>query len=44
MKCVSDAFSMEEDETVEELYRRLTTLGVAMKDLGDKEVNDEWVE
>jgi len=43
LKCVYDAFAMEEDDSIEELYRRLTALGVAMRDHGDKEVNDDWV-
>ena len=34
---------MNKDESYEDLYRRLTALGVALKDLGSEEVNDKWV-
>ena len=39
----SDSFVMNDDESPEELHRRLTALGLRMTDLGCKEVNDAWI-
>lgn len=38
----SEAFVMEDGETAEEMYRRLTTLCVAMKDHGADYVDEVW--
>ena len=39
----ADNFVMNEDETPEELYRRLTLLAIAMIDHGSKDTDDQWI-
>ena len=34
---------MNEDEEPRELYRRLTTLVVSLRDHGSKDTNDNWI-
>ena len=38
----ADEFSMNEGEEPRELYRRLTTLAVSLRDHGSKDTNDNW--
>ena len=39
----ADEFVMIEDEDPRELYRRVTTLVVALQDHGSKDVDDNWI-
>ena len=39
----ADEFVMNEDEDPRELYRRLTTLAVSLRDHGSKDTDDNWV-
>ena len=39
----SEGFHMFEGEDPKEMYRRLTTLSVAMTDRGCKDTNDKWI-
>ena len=39
----ADAFAMNEDEEPRELYRRLTTLAVSLRDHGSKNTDGNWI-
>ena len=39
----AEGFAMLEEENAEDLYRRLTALGVRMRDLGASYADDKWV-
>ena len=39
----ADEFAMNEDEEPRELYRRLTTLAVSLRDHGSKDTGDNWI-
>ena len=39
----ADEFAMNEDEDPRELYRRLTTLAVSLRDHGSKDTDDNWI-
>src|SRR5215216_3519255 len=39
----ADEFAMNEDEEPRELYRRLTTLVVSLRDHGSKDTDDNWI-
>ena len=39
----ADEFAMNEDEEPRELYRRLTTLAVSLRDHGSKDTDDNWI-
>jgi hypothetical protein len=39
----ADEFAMIEDEEPRELYRRLTTLAVSLRDHGSKDTDDNWI-
>ena len=39
----ADEFAMKEDEEPRELYRRLTTLAVSLRDHGSKDTDDNWI-
>jgi len=39
----ADEFAMNEDEEPRELYRRLTTLAVSLRDHGSKDMDDNWI-
>ena len=39
----ADEFAMKEDEEPRELYRRLTTLAVSLRDQGSKDTNENWI-
>ena len=39
----ADEFAMKEDEEPRELYRRLTTLTVSLRDHGSKDTDDNWI-
>ena len=39
----ADEFVMNEDEEPRELYRRLTTLAVSLRDHGSKDTDDNWI-
>jgi hypothetical protein len=39
----ADAFIMNEGESAEDMYRRLTALAVKLRDLGASHVDDSWV-
>ena len=39
----ADEFAMNEDEEPRELYWRLTTLAVSLRDHGSKDTDDNWI-
>src|SRR3989337_3432047 len=39
----ADKFAMNEDEEPRDLYRRLTTLAVSLRDHGSKDTDDNWI-
>ena len=39
----ADEFAMNEGEEPRELYRRLTTLAVSLRDHGSKDTNENWI-
>ena len=39
----ADEFAMNEDEEPRELYRRLTTLAVSLRDHGSKDTDENWI-
>ena len=40
---MADGFVMNDGETVEDMYRRLTALALTMRDLGAAHANDKWI-
>src|SRR5664279_6410713 len=39
----ADMFVMQEDESPEDLYRRLTALAVQLRNFGREEISDDWI-
>ena len=39
----ADEFAMNEGEEPRELYQRLTTLTISLRDHGSKDTNDNWI-
>ena len=39
----AEEFVMQDDESPEDLYRRLTALAVTLTECGDKQVDDAWI-
>ena len=39
----AEEFVMQDDESPEDLYQRLTTLAVTLTEYGDKQVDDAWI-